>query len=74
MGKHPNVINEEAIYVLDGKGVLRIEGEEVEIKKRRLHNVSRGKGGAAPGGSKEKRTLHKYLRNDSEVDYWNGEE
>lgn len=33
MGRHPNVINEEAIYVLDGKGVLRIEGEEVEIKK-----------------------------------------
>ena len=30
--------------------------------------------GSAPGGSKEKRTLHKYLRDDTEVDYWDGEE
>jgi len=30
--------------------------------------------GPAPGGLKEKRTVHKYLRSDSEIDYWDGEE
>jgi uncharacterized cupin superfamily protein len=30
--------------------------------------------GSAPGGSKEKRTLHKYLRGDAEVGYYEGEE
>jgi len=29
---------------------------------------------SAPGGPKKKRTLHKYLRGDAEVDYWDGEE
>lgn len=26
--------------------------------------------GSAPDGSKEMRTLHKYLRDDAEIDYW----
>lgn len=30
--------------------------------------------GAAPGGPKEKRTLHTYLRTEATVDYWEGEE
>ena len=30
--------------------------------------------GSAPGGPKEKRTLHKYLRADAGVDYFEGEE
>jgi uncharacterized cupin superfamily protein len=30
--------------------------------------------GSAPGGSKENRTFHKYLRGDAEVDYWDGED
>ena len=30
-------------------------------------------GGAAPGGSKEKRTFSKVLRGDAEVDYYDGE-
>ncbi len=30
--------------------------------------------GSAPGGPKEKRTLHKYLRSDAEVGYFDGEE
>ena len=30
--------------------------------------------GSAPGGPKEERTLHKYLRGDVEVDYYEGEE
>lgn len=29
--------------------------------------------GSAPGGPKEKRTVHKYFRGGSEVDYWDGE-
>lgn len=30
--------------------------------------------GAAPGGPKEKRTVHTYLRTEATVDYWEGEE
>jgi hypothetical protein len=30
--------------------------------------------GSAPGGPKEKRTLHKYLKKDAEVGYFDGEE
>lgn len=29
--------------------------------------------GAPPGGPKEKRTLHAFLRGDATVDYWDGE-
>jgi hypothetical protein len=30
-------------------------------------------GGAAPGGPKEKRTFNTFLRDDAEVDYYDGE-
>jgi uncharacterized cupin superfamily protein len=30
--------------------------------------------GSAPSGPKEERTMHKYLRNDAEVGYYDGEE
>ena len=30
--------------------------------------------GAAPGAPKEERTMHKYLRNDAEICYYDGEE
>jgi len=30
-------------------------------------------GGAAPGGSPSERTIFKFLREDAEVDYWDGE-
>ena len=109
---HYHLANEEAIYVLEGSGILRIGGEEVQVTKgdyvalpakseaaHQLVNSSEavlrylcfstmvepdvmvyhdsGKigilGGAAPGGPKEKRTLSKFLRIYSEVDYYHGE-
>jgi len=109
---HYHSANEEAIYVLEGKGTLRIAEDKVEIAKgdyitfptgRAAHQImntsdktlrylcfstmiepdvivypdSKKIGifvGAAPGGPKEKGTLHKYLRDDIQVDYWDGEE
>jgi uncharacterized cupin superfamily protein len=113
--RHYHLANEEAIYVLEGSGTLRIgqEGEEVEVSQgdymalpvgsdgaHQLVNTSgaalrylcfstmvepdvmvypdSGKvgvfGGAAPGGSKEGRTYAKFLREDAEVGYYDGEE
>ena len=113
---HYHLANEEAIYVLEGSGTLRIgreEGEEVGLSQgdyvalpvgaegtHQLVNTSgaplrylcfstmvehdvmvypdSGKvgifGGAAPGGSKEERTYAKFLREDAEVGYYDGEE
>jgi uncharacterized cupin superfamily protein len=110
---HYHLANEEAIYVLEGSGILRLGGEEVRVSKgdyvalpareeasHQLINSSEvvlrylcfstmiepdvmvypdsGKvgifGGAAPGGSKEKRTLSKFLWGDAEVGYYEGEE
>jgi uncharacterized cupin superfamily protein len=110
---HYHLANEEAIYVLEGSGTLRIGGEEVQVSKgdyvtlparaeasHQLINSSdavlkylcfstmvepdvmvypdSGKvgifGGAAPGGPKEERTFSKFLREDAEVGYYEGEE
>ncbi|MGE5446533.1 MAG: cupin domain-containing protein [Ignavibacteriales bacterium] len=100
------------MYVLEGAGTLRMDGEEIEISKRDYITFPAGRGaheiinssdrtlryicfstmiepdtmiypdsgkvgifvGSAPGGSKEKRTLNKYLRDGTEIDYWDGEE
>jgi uncharacterized cupin superfamily protein len=109
---HYHLANEEAIYVLEGSGTLRIGGEEIRVSKgdyvalparaqaaHQLVNDSgavlrylcfstmvepdvmvypdSGKigifGGAAPGGSKEKRTFSKFLREEAEVSYYEGE-
>jgi uncharacterized cupin superfamily protein len=114
--RHYHLANEEAIYVLEGSGTLRIgreEGEEVELSRgdyvalpvgadgaHQLVNTSgaalrylcfstmaepdvmvypdSGKvgvfGGAAPGGPKDERTFAKFLRDDAEVGYYEGEE
>jgi uncharacterized cupin superfamily protein len=113
--RHYHLANEEAIYVLEGSGTLRIgqEGEEVEVSQgdyvalpggadetHQLVNTSStalrylcfstmvepdvmvypdsGKvgivGGAAPGGPKEERTFAKFLREDAEVGYYDGED
>jgi uncharacterized cupin superfamily protein len=109
---HYHTANEEAIYILEGKGTLRIGDKEIQISKGDYITCPAGKEGhqvinssdkelrylcfstmiepdvivypdsnkvgvfvgAAPGGPKEKRTLHKYLRGDAEIDYWDGEE
>ena len=110
---HYHLANEEAIYVLEGSGTLRIGGEEIGVSRgdyvalparaqaaHQLVNDSgavlrylcfstmvepdvmiypdSGKvgifGGAAPGGSKEKRTFSKFLREEADVGYYEGEE
>jgi uncharacterized cupin superfamily protein len=110
---HYHLANEEAIYVLEGSGTLRVGGKEVEISKgdyvalpakaEGAHQVINSSNeplrylcfstmiepdvlvypdsekiglfaGSAPGGPKEERTLHKYLRGDAEVGYYEGEE
>ncbi|KRT66411.1 MAG: cupin domain-containing protein [Candidatus Dadabacteria bacterium CSP1-2] len=112
MPYHYHSANEEAIYILEGKGTLRMDGEEIGISKGDYITCPAGSGahqiinssdnilrylcfstmlepdvivypdsnkigifvGSAPGGPKEKRTVHKYLRGDAEVDYWDVEE
>jgi uncharacterized cupin superfamily protein len=109
---HYHSADEECIYVLEGNGTLRMDGEKIEISKgdyiifpsgRMPHQIINSSDtvlrylcfstmiepdvvvcpdsnkigifvGSAPGGSKESRTLHKYLRGDAEVDYWDGED
>jgi uncharacterized cupin superfamily protein len=110
---HYHLANEEAIYVLEGSGTLRIDGQEVGISQgdyvalpvgeagaHQIFNTSDAPlrylcfstmvepdiavypdsekiglfAGAAPGGPKGKRTLHKYLRAGAEVGYYDGEE
>jgi uncharacterized cupin superfamily protein len=110
---HYHLANEEAIYVLEGSGTLRIGGEEIWVSEgdyvafpageeasHQLINSSEavlrylcfstmvepdvmvypdsGKvgifAGAAPGGSKEKRTFSKFLWSGAEVGYYDGEE
>src|SRR5829696_5030465 len=109
---HYHLANEEAIYVLEGSGTLRIGGEEIGVSRgdyvplparaqaaHQLVNDSgvvlrslcystmvepdvmvypdSGKvgifGGAAPGGPKEKRTFSKFLREEAEIGYYEGE-
>jgi mannose-6-phosphate isomerase-like protein (cupin superfamily) len=109
---HYHLANEEAIYVLEGAGTLRIGGDEIRLSggdyvalparaegAHQLVNSSEavlrylcfstmvepdvtvyphsGKvgifGGAAPGGPKEERTFSKFLRDDAEVGYYDGE-
>ena len=109
---HYHDANEEAIYVLEGSGTLRVGGDEVPLQKgdyaalpagvegaHQLVNTSderlkylcfstmvetdvsvypdSGKVGvavgAAPGGSKEKRTLSGLFRQEDGVDYYEGE-
>ncbi len=109
---HYHLANEEAIYVLEGSGTLRIGGDEIRVSAsdyvalparaegaHQLINSSEtilrylcfstmvepdvmvypdsGKvgifGGAAPGGPKEERTFSKFLRDDAEVGYYDGE-
>jgi len=110
---HYHCANEEAIYVLEGSGTLRVGEREVAISQgdyvalpvgeAYAHQVSNTSGeplrylclstmtepdilvypdsgkvglfaGSAPGGPKERRYLHKYLREDAEVGYFDGEE
>ena len=110
---HYHLANEEAIYVPEDSGTLRIGEEEIGVSKGEyvtvparaqaahlLVNDSRavlrylcystmvepdvvvhpdsGKvgifGGAAPGGPKDKRTFSKFLREEVEVGYYEGEE
>ena len=110
---HYHLANEEAIYVLEGLGTLRIGGEEIRVSQgdyvalparaQAAHQIvndsgtvlrylcfstmvepdvmvypDSGKvgifGGAAPGGPKEKRTFSKFLREEAEVGYYEGEE
>src|SRR5829696_22534 len=110
---HYHLANEEAIYVLEGSGTLRIGGEEIRVSRgdyvalpartQAAHQIvndsgavlrylcfstmvepdvmvypDSGKvgifGGAAPGGPKEKRTFSKFLREEAEVGYYEGEE
>jgi uncharacterized cupin superfamily protein len=87
---HYHLANEEAIYVLEGSGTLRIGREEIGVSQgdyvalparaQEAHQIvnDSGKigifGGAAPGGSKEKRTFSKFLREEAEVGYYEGEE
>ena len=109
---HYHGANEEAIYVLEGSGTLRVNGEEVPVSEgdyatfparaegaHQVVNTSdsplrylffstiteldvmiypdSGKVGvfigAAPGGSKEKRTVSGFFRQGDEVDYYEGE-
>ena len=110
---HYHLANEEAIYILQGTGTLRLGGEEVAVttgdyiafppSKATAHQlINRGNialqylcfstmiepdlvaypdsgkvgvfAGAAPGGTKEKRTIHAYFYTDTQTDYWSGEE
>jgi uncharacterized cupin superfamily protein len=110
---HFHTANEEAIYVLEGAGTLRLGGREVPIAKgdyvsikggpegaHQVVNTSEGRlrylcfstmiepevsvypdsrkvsvmAGSAPGGSKEKRTVHHAFPIAMSVDYWHGEE
>ena len=110
---HYHCANEEAIYVLEGSGTLRVGEREVAISQgdyvalpvgeAYAHQVSNTSGeplrylclstmtepdilvypdsgkvglfaGSAPGGPKERRYLHTYLREDAEVGYFDGEE
>ncbi len=110
---HYHCANEEAIYVLEGSGTLRVGEREVAISQgdyvalpvgeAYAHQVSNTSGkslrylclstmvepdilvypdsgkvglfaGSAPGGPKERRYLHKYLEEDAEVGYFDGEE
>lgn len=109
---HWHAGNEEAIYVLQGRGTLRRgdgrfpiaagdyvalppgpehahqlinDGEEslvyLCLSTQREPDIGvypdSGKVGlfvgSAPGGPKEERSLHCFLRADAEVDYWDGE-
>lgn len=109
---HYHTANEEAIYVLEGSGTLRLGGQEVPIAKgdyislrvgaegaHQIVNTSEARlrylclstmldpevnvypdsgkvavmAGSAPGGSKEKRTLHHVFPIVADVDYWHGE-
>jgi uncharacterized cupin superfamily protein len=110
---HYHLANEEAVYVLEGSGTLRLGGREVGISRgdyvalpageevaHQIINTSDGMlrylcfstmeepdvvvypdsnkvgifAGSAPGGPKEERILHKYLRGDAEVGYYDGED
>jgi len=110
---HYHYANEEAIYVLEGRGTLRMAGEEIAIASgdyiafpagessaHQMINTSEAPlrylcfstmiepditaypdsnkigvfAGAAPGGSKEQRTLNAYFPTDANTDYWQGEE
>lgn len=110
---HYHYANEEAIYVLEGTGTLRLAGNEIAISQddyialpaepvgaHQVINTSSaplrylcfstmiepdivaypdsGKvgvfAGAAPGGSKEQRSLNAFFRNDDATDYWDREE
>ncbi|CAA9431578.1 MAG: Cupin domain protein [uncultured Rubrobacteraceae bacterium] len=110
---HYHLANEEAIYVLQGSGTLRIGEREVAVSRgdyvalpveesgaHQIINTSDEAlrylcfstmvepdvmvypdsdkiglfAGSAPGGPKEKRTLSKFLREDAEVGYYEGEE
>jgi uncharacterized cupin superfamily protein len=104
--------NEEAIYVLEGQGTLRLAKREHAIRAGDYVALPVGPGGAhqvvntssrtlrylcvstmiepditvypesrkvglyagaAPGGRKEDRTLHVFLRSEPRLDYWDGE-
>ena len=111
--RHYHLANEEAVYVLEGSGTLRIGREEIQVSEgdyvalparaQAAHQIvndsgavlrylcfstmvepdvmvypDSGKvgvfGGAAPGGPKDERTFAKFLRDDAEVGYYEGEE
>ncbi|MGH3086048.1 MAG: cupin domain-containing protein [Rubrobacteraceae bacterium] len=111
--RHYHLANEEAIYVLEGSGKLRIGNEEIPISPGDYATLPAGEegshqlvntsdtnlvylcfstmnepdvmvypdsdklgvfGGAAPGGSKEKRAFSKFLKASPEVGYYDGEE
>jgi uncharacterized cupin superfamily protein len=110
---HYHLANEEAIYVLEGSGTLRIDERQITLSwgdyvtmpvgERGAHQIINTSdrplrylcfstmiepdamvypdsnkiglfAGSAPGGSKEKRTVSKFLRADAEVSYYEGEE
>ncbi|HZI92929.1 MAG TPA: cupin domain-containing protein [Patescibacteria group bacterium] len=110
---HYHCANEEAIFVLDGKGTLRLPTGEVAIEsgdyvalppgEKSAHQVINGSNaplrylcmstmiepeisvypetnkvgffvGAAPGAPNEQRTMEGFVRLESRVDYWDGEE
>ena len=107
-----HLANEEAIYVLEGSGTLRVGVREIALSLGDYVALQAGEAGAhqisntsdgplrylcfstmvepdilvypdsgkiglfacsAPGGPKDERTLNKYLRADTEVDYFEGE-
>ena len=110
---HYHLANEEAIYVLEGSGTLRIDERQIALSwgdyvampvgERGAHQIINTSdeplrylcfstmiepdamvypdsnkiglfAGSAPGGSKEKRTVSKFLRADVEVGYYEDEE